>query len=280
MKSRAICIYHKGCADGFTGAWVVRKALKNWDIEFFGGVYGEDPPDVVGRKVIMVDFSYKREVMERIVSEAEYVDVFDHHATAEKELAGMTAANLCVEFDQNRSGARIVWDEYFAAPPPEVLLRVEDRDLWRFKLGDTREVMAYVSAIPYEFEEWDVLMEEKTAMEWIEICATGAAFIARDEKILTEILETMTRKIKIGGYLVPAVNVPKQMCSDAAHRLCQGQPFAVSYYDRPGKRVFELRSDDGGIDVSWVAAGYGGGGHPHAAGFTVPILETSPFETT
>lgn len=32
-----------------------------------------------------------------------------------------------------------------------------------------------------------------------------------------------------------------------------------------------LRSMDGGVDVSAVARGYGGGGHAHAAGFKLPL---------
>jgi nanoRNase/pAp phosphatase (c-di-AMP/oligoRNAs hydrolase) len=50
--------------------------------------------------------------------------------------------------------------------------------------------------------------------------------------------------------------------------MAQEAPFAACYYDKPGARVFSLRSrGDDGMDVSAIAAIYGGGGHRNAAGF-------------
>lgn len=66
---RTICIYHGNCADGFTAAWAVWKAL-GAQVEFIPGVYGEAPPDVTGADVIMVDFSYKRPVLEAMAAKA------------------------------------------------------------------------------------------------------------------------------------------------------------------------------------------------------------------
>ena len=56
-----LCIYHHNCADGFTAAWVVKKAFGN--VDFHPGKYNEPPPDVTGRDVIIVDFSYKYDVL-------------------------------------------------------------------------------------------------------------------------------------------------------------------------------------------------------------------------
>lgn len=61
--NQALCIYHGNCADGFTSAWIVRKALGG-KVDFHPGVYQEPPPDVAGRDVFIVDFSYKRKVLE------------------------------------------------------------------------------------------------------------------------------------------------------------------------------------------------------------------------
>lgn len=69
----------------------------------------------------------------------------------------------------------------------------------------------------------------------------------------------------------PKLIVPRSMSSDAGHLMCQGHPFSATYYDSDRARVFSLRSDRTGEDVSEVAKIYGGGGHARAAGFTVPI---------
>ena len=75
----SICIYHGNCADGFGAAWVVRKALG--DIEFVGAKYQEAPPDVTGKDVVMVDFSYKRPVLLEMAEKANSILILDHHNT-------------------------------------------------------------------------------------------------------------------------------------------------------------------------------------------------------
>jgi nanoRNase/pAp phosphatase (c-di-AMP/oligoRNAs hydrolase) len=58
--------------------------------------------------------------------------------------------------------------------------------------------------------------------------------------------------------------------SDAGNILSEGRAFAATYYDTDKSRVFSLRSSKGGVDVGEVAKLFGGGGHKHAAGFSVP----------
>jgi hypothetical protein len=41
-----ICIYHGGCPDGFTAAWIVARALP--DVTLVEGRYGEPAPDCTG----------------------------------------------------------------------------------------------------------------------------------------------------------------------------------------------------------------------------------------
>ena len=82
MSNNTICIYHSPCMDGFTAAWVARKALGN-DVEFFAATYGEPPPDVTGKDVIMVDFSYKRPVLMEMAKKAHSFLILDHHKSAE-----------------------------------------------------------------------------------------------------------------------------------------------------------------------------------------------------
>ena len=86
--SKILCIYHGNCADGFGAAWVVRKALGD-DVEFFPGVYQSEPPDVTGRDVVMVDFSYKRDVLLDMAAEADSIVIIDHHKTAQEDLVDL-----------------------------------------------------------------------------------------------------------------------------------------------------------------------------------------------
>lgn len=266
-----LCIYHGNCADGFTGAWAVRRALG--DIEFHAGVYMAPPPDCAGRDVVLVDFSYKRPVMEQIVDQARSVLVLDHHKTAAADLDGLSGAE--VVFDMERAGSRIAWDYYFPneAPPP-VLLHVEDRDLWRFSLPKTREIQANVFSYPYEFDVWDRLMAADPAVLAVE----GEAIERKHFKDVAELVKVCQRVLRIGGQVVPAASLPYTLTSDAGHMMAQGQPFAACYWDTPRGRVFSLRSTDDGMDVSEVAKQYGGGGHRNASGFTVSLDVAATFE--
>jgi len=89
-----ICIYHGNCADGFTAAWAVWKRFGD-SVEYIPGVYGESPPDVTGKNVVIVDFSYKRPVLLEMTKTARTVLVLDHHKTAEADLAqgGVSSAS-------------------------------------------------------------------------------------------------------------------------------------------------------------------------------------------
>lgn len=288
--SNVICIYHGKCADGFTAAWAVRQALG--DIEFYPGIYQEPPPDVTGCEVLIVDFSYKRPVLEAMIAQAKSLLVIDHHKTAAEDLAflpqlalgafcegwlnsGLKAAAF---FDMERSGAGLAWDFFHPGKPrPAIVNYAEDRDLWRFNLPHSREISAYTFAHDYTFENWDALattLEESFSTA----IAAGAAIEGKHHKDVAELVGVCKRRVKIGGVEVWAASLPYTLTSDAGHLMAKGEPFAACYWDTAEGRVFSLRSTDEGQDVSAVAKQYGGGGHRNASGFKVPLDQISQFE--
>lgn len=174
----------------------------------------------------------------------------------------------------DRSGAQIAWDFFHPGEPrPKLVDYVADRDLWRFDLGNSREVAAWLFSLDYTFAEWSRAAE---AMEdnnsFYRAAMAGGAIERKHHKDIAELLKVTRREMVIAGHRVPVANLPYTMASDAAGQMAQGAPFAACYYDRPDARVFSLRSrGDGGIDVSEIAAAYGGGGHRNAAGFQAPL---------
>jgi len=296
MSKKTICIYHANCQDGFASAWAVHRAfgsghIDREEIEFFPGVYNKPPPDVTGARVIMVDFSYKRPVLEEMAAKAQSILILDHHKTAAEDLAGFEDApapedarrfgwlpdsGVYATFDMNRSGAGITWDHFHGPESrPMLINHIEDRDLWRFKLAGTREIVAAVFSYPYDFEAYDFLMHEVDALDLI---SDGEAIERKHHKDIRELVEVCQRRLKIGGVIVPAASLPYTLTSDAGHLMAQGEPFAACYWDTPTARVFSLRSTDEGMDVQAIAKQYGGGGHAKAAGFEVPLGEIGQFE--
>lgn len=280
--NKVLCIYHGNCADGFGAAWAVRRALGN-EVEFHAGFYGKEPPEVTHRHVVLVDFSYKRPVLEAMRERALSVVVLDHHKTAAADLAGYdappnywiyrdiirtgVALPLCALFDMERSGAGLAWDYFHPGQPrPALIDHIEDRDLWRFKLPKTREIQSAVFSFPYDFEIWDGLMHDDPA----HLAAEGVAIERKHHKDIAELVAITKRTMTIGGYAVPVASLPYTLSSDAGNLMAQGERFAACYWDTAEHRVFSLRSTADGLDVSAIAASYGGGGHKNASGFQVP----------
>ena len=260
----SMCIYHGNCADGFGAAWAVRKAMP--DAEFVAATYGEPPPDVTGKHVVMVDYSYKRPVLLEMASKAESILILDHHKSAAEDLTDLPA-NVVAVLDMNRSGAMRTWQHFFPdVEPPRLIRHIEDRDLWRFALPGTREIQANVFSYPYDFDVWDSLMAQDVET----MRGEGAAIERKHHKDIAELVKVTKRRMVIGGFDVPVANLPYTLSSDAGHLMAQGEPFAACYWDTPNGRVFSLRSSEEGQDVSAVAKTYGGGGHRNASGFKVP----------
>lgn len=273
MNKPDICIWHgPDCADGFTAAWAIHM---RWpDVEFHYAQYGDTPPNVAGKSVLIVDFSYPEDVMRAISAEATWVYVCDHHKSAGGTLKALVEEGLIkATFDLERSGAALAW-EYAWGPTamPRIIEHVQDRDLWRFKLRQTREISAALASYDHDFDEWTRLakMIEDPPRRDV-VAREGAAIIrARDKEMHQAILAT-ARPVKIAGHVVPCVNAPYTWASDIGNRLCEmpDVPFAAVWYMRPdGSRQFSLRSSSG-FDVSEIAKLFRGGGHAAAAGFTL-----------
>lgn len=321
---KPLCIYHGNCADGFGSAWVVWKYFGGDNVDFYPGVYQRPPPDVKDRFVLMVDFSYKAPVLEQMTDEARSILILDHHKTAQEDLSAWKTDHyksydqlvseldrqqfFLAVFDMNRSGAGLTWDFFYPGEPrPRLLNHLEDRDLWRFQIDNTRAVQAWAFSQPYEFERWDRMIArfEAEASYRDRAIDEGEAIERKHFKDIEELIEVVTRPMKFrvpdvpgslgnGSTVVPAANLPYTMVSDAGHLLCERDywgkpyktdgamrpaiPFAACYYDGRDGRNFSLRSRDDGADVSAIAKLYGGGGHKHAAGFRVPFERLSEFE--
>lgn len=293
-NERPLVIYHGNCADGFSAAWCFWRKYGD-GADYYAGVYSKPPPDVTGRHVYMVDFSYEHAVLMEMAVQAKSIAILDHHKTAVLDLAGLpqfsvgwqvdgmrslrSAFKACFAdnkplvaacFDMERSGATLAWDFLFHLEQRPLLLgHVEDRDLWRFKLPNTREIQANVVSFEYTFANWDKLMSAGP-VELMQMTVAGAAIERKHHKDIAELVKVCKRRMTIGGHPVLVASLPYTMASDAAHLMAEDEPFAACYIDTATGRTFSLRSRDDRIDVSLVAEQYGGGGHASASGFTVP----------
>lgn len=236
---------------------------------FFGTGYGNGP---CPRRAPIVDLSKNelRVTWERHLANSAY----DRRVNA----INCGAPIYCL-FDMERSGAGIAWDVFHPGKPrPSLVDYVEDRDLWRFKLPASREVHAWCGSYPLTLEAREKLVHQmvgegvgygnKDVSDWPS-ARTGAAILRYHDRLVADVVRVALTE-EIGGHVVPSVSCPNlALAPDVGQELAKGQPFAAVWHDRPdGTRYVSLRSDEDGLDVSEVAAKYGGGGHKHAAGFT------------
>jgi uncharacterized protein len=256
-----IVIYHGNCDDGFGSAIAAYKALGD-QVEYIPAEHGSLPPDVTGKKVYILDFSYKKDVMLSIASAASEVILLDHHVTAQNDLEELFASGLIQgKFDMTQSGAVMSWQYFHSAPLPQLFLHIQDRDLWQFKLPYTQEITAALQNYPQTFENWLPFLEDLQPL--IDQGKPIQQFFKRQ----IEALLNRCYRATIAGFDVPIVNAPSMFASDLGDIMTQGEPFAAIFHFNHKGTSFSLRSTDKGENVSAIAELFGGGGHRNAAGF-------------
>lgn len=281
MNAPDICIYHDNCDDGFAAAYAVWERFGDV-VEYAPCQYGKEPPDVTGKDVLIVDFSFNADVMRALAEKARRIIVLDHHKTAEAELSAFAAllqedgtlrkedcdhvlSGVGVRFDMKKSGCRLAWEYCFGDDPmPDWFAAIEDRDLWRFALPNTKEICIAIRSFPRAFHVWAGFDADK-------LLAEGKGIQRYVDMIVSNICETAFVE-EIAGHKVPVASCSYDFVSETANQLLKRNPdapFAACVVRSYDGVTYSLRSADDRLDVSEIAKSKGGGGHRNAAGFRV-----------
>lgn len=274
MSNKTVVIYHANCLDGIGAAWAAWKHLSKVapDATYLPFHYDYKLNDSVvrGADVYLLDFSFKRETVLHIQKIVKSLTILDHHKTAHEEIGDL------YNIDQTKSGAVLAWEHFHADPVPQILLHIQDRDLWQFKLPGTEDICSYLYSQPMNVRHFDTLAQ----MSVKDMATFG--------RVLTDYLHMEADKaIKTGseityqGQPIKVVNCRPALSSIVGHKLAEEYLFGMSFHHVDGKTIYSLRSV-GDIDVSLIAKKFGGGGHKNAAGFTVestlPIINQGDFK--
>lgn len=268
-EKKTVVLYHSD-ADGFGSAFAIWKKLGD-SACYIAVQYGQPVPVMPDgtEVVVIVDFSYSRSICEELVQKYELC-IFDHHKTAEAELAGLPYAS----FNPEKSGCGAVWEAACQGEPiPDLLAYVQDRDLWKFELPHSKEVNLFIATLQWDFDVWDA--ESSNPEFSSKAIASGSAIKA----FMDGQIKSALRNVRImrvghadGHWDIPILNISENV-SEIGNVLCAeypAHPFSATYCDRKDVRSWSLRSI-GEFDVSAVAKSFGGGGHKNAAGFTTEI---------
>jgi uncharacterized protein len=262
-----LVIYHAECSDGFCSAWIAKLAMPN--TETYSAFHNQDPPDVSGKDVFLLDFAYRREILEQMKSKSRSLLILDHHKTAQKDLQGLW---YCI-FDLDHSGAGLAWNYFkrkIGGLKPWIVEYVEDRDLERWLLPFSHEINAALDTYPFDFNVWTELVKMPKKQTLDKMINEGKPIVKYQERLVDRIVKS-ARPVKICSHSVLAANTTTQM-GETALRLAQGKSFGVSWFQRAdGQYVYSLRSI-GNCDVSKIAEHFKGGGHTRSAGFETTKL--------
>lgn len=272
---KMVIVHHAHCADGVGAAWAASCEFPYADVipaEYQKELSEEFLQSITNAVVLIVDFSFDADNMRRICEKAKYVELLDHHITALQKLVDFEAENFDMSSCKTeRSGCGIVWEWLHGNEPmPPLLSHVEDRDLWLFKLPDTKQVMAGFFSYEMKLDVFDHYAYRTEPLK-----AAGEVASRIEQKHINSIIKQCKREVTIGDYKIALVNCNGMFASELGSQLASEYQIVVTYFDDDSyTRKFSLRSK-GDINVSNICKHFGGGGHKNAAGFVATSYESS-----
>lgn len=255
-------IYHANCTDGFGSAYAAWKLLGN-RAEYYACSHGNQPPDVTGKNVVILDFSFNNKTTKEMIEKAENLLVIDHHKSAMVELHDISNTI----FDMNKSGATLAWEWFHPGKEaPKFIQYITDRDLWKWELPYSKEFSAAFDMVPFEFEEFEKFEDDSVFDDAVK---RGSYILAYSKTVIKKVCDKAVNK-KIDGHHVMVVN-SSHWISEIGAKLAPDCDFAlIWYYDHDVSVIkVSLRAFHDHVDVSEISKKYGGGGHKKAAGFVL-----------
>lgn len=286
---KVVVIYHAHCDDGVAAAWCAWKYFSkkpNYEVEYLPASYGDAPPDVTGKMVYILDFSYDRRTVEEMTEKSHTLYLLDHHKSALEKWSSypeeLTPNDNWVyyfphgriEFDMQRSGARMAWDYFFPGQEvPSLIQHVEDNDLWRFQCANTKQFIRALRSYPQTIESMEMihnLVEDD--IDYDKFVEEGEAIERYFQQQCQFILDNATPvEVRLGEVVGLGINAPRTFASELGNILAdRSGTFGLVYFIDALVVHVSLRSK-GDYDVSKLAQQYGGGGHRNAAGCDIEL---------
>ena len=182
-----VVLYHANCNDGFGAAYSAWKLLGN-RAEYIACSHGTQPPDIKGKKVVCLDFSYDNPTTRKLIEEAEAFLIIDHHKSAMVELHDISNAI----FDMKKSGAMLAWEFFHPGKEaPKFIQYIQDRDLWTWELAYSKEFSAAFDMVPWNFEEYEKFEDDSVFDDAIK---RGSYILAYSKTVIKKVCEKAQKR--------------------------------------------------------------------------------------
>jgi uncharacterized protein len=269
-----LVLYHgRSCPDGYAAA------LAAWlyyggRVELVGLDHGDikavtDLPDLQGRAVYILDFSFSPELLQAIDERAAKLVLLDHHKSAAEKLTGFSCRCGVVHFDMNKSGARLAWEFFHPeAPLPDLVRYVEDRDIWAWQYPESAGYLAALDMEPFDLARWSEIAAFSPE-QLAQFTARGQAMDDKFAKLAADIAEG-AQEVTFNGQRGLMVNAPGVFHSLVGELLSKKSgSFALMWTAGKGGVVKVGLRSQRGYDCIPLAESMGGGGHAQACGFKI-----------
>ena len=274
-----LVLYHADCPDGFGAAYSAWLALGE-SADYHPCKHGDPAPDVSGRQVHILDFSFAPEVLEQMRAQAESITLLDHHKTAQDQLRCLSCGpKFSLLFDLQKSGARLAWEHFHPGQPvPYLIARIEDRDLWNWKYEDSRELLSVLDTLGFDFQAWHALrLQAEDPVARTALLEQGRALRRQFEGLVASAAKGAF-ELTLLGHQTLAVNAVSEFTSDLGNLLAlRTGTFAVVFKIDSAQFVKVSLRSLRSFDVSQIAVQFGGGGHPQASAFRLPMSRFPDF---
>jgi oligoribonuclease NrnB/cAMP/cGMP phosphodiesterase (DHH superfamily) len=275
-----LCVHHNDL-DGRCSAAIVYKHYPycrfiEMDYRRSLPIEGIAPDEVI----YIVDFSLQHPGdWERLLSKTSNVIWIDHHETAIDKRPDLV--NIPGIRRTDRCGAWLTW-EWFNYPRPRPGRVVELVDLWdRWKHNDDDDVLDFVAGMKIRDQRpkslvWTRLFNSLTNDSDFMTSIQNDGIIIRsyEAKNSAEIVSQVAYPVTFEGYYCLACNSNRRNSKLFDSVPVADRPEILIAYVHDGQNfTISLYSDT--VKVNALAAKYGGGGHPRAAGF---ICDHLPWE--
>lgn len=254
-------------------------------VKFLEVQYGQPFPIAIedltkSDRIYVLDFSYDREIMDRVDAKVEKLLVLDHHETARDKLDGASYA----KFDMAKSGALMAWEYFFPEiKPPLPCLFVNDYDLWEWKYkGHTASFEAWLryDNVGQNWKKWERLCFDCEYLD--EALMKGNIVVEINEGIIHRFIngegnimlnsfysDEHGRKIEYAVY--NGLTILHSELATAVYTKFDID-MTVGWRVKGKDVVFSARSPNAEkFSVKSFAESHGGGGHPASAGFALPL---------
>jgi oligoribonuclease NrnB/cAMP/cGMP phosphodiesterase (DHH superfamily) len=272
---KTICIYHSRDLDGWMSGAIVKAAYSL--TELYGWDYGKTIPDLsIYDKVVMVDISFPKEVMQSITNKLIWID---HHISAIKDIALLDPLPFIEGLRNDKFAAcELTWKYFFEGERlPEIVRLLGRYDCFGHKGTDEEQkVLEFQYAARSYWKSVDdcykaLKQEEHRIVESFSEIGKGIY-----KYLCTEAEQAYANRflIVLDGYYFACVNKERfnpinfgiNYHNDKATDNYWYDGFACFWYAN-GRYNYSLYNDNGQVDCSVIAKNRGGGGHKGASGF-------------